>query len=202
MAQAGALFPGSHPDSGSMQSLKGKLILDGGKLAGSEFHRTVVLICHHDPAGAFGLVLNRPSEHTIGEALTEPLPDPVKDLPLYLGGPVQPQTISCLIHEPTNDEVTGASVMPGLRIVRTLDELVELSGNFPASVQLKFFAGYAGWGPAQLDNEMKQAAWLTYPSSMELVFYPRPDELWKLILRDMGPAYRLFADAPDDLSRN
>jgi putative transcriptional regulator len=185
-----------------MQSLKGKLILDGGKLAGSEFHRTVVLICHHDPAGAFGLVLNRPSEHQVGEFLTEPLPEAVNDLSLYVGGPVQPQALSCLIHVPTNDDVTEATVIPGLRIAHTLDELAELAGEFPAPTQLKFFAGYAGWSPAQLDNEMKQAAWLTYPASMELVFHPRPDELWKLILRNMGPACRLLAETPDDLSRN
>src|SRR5664280_2053918 len=182
-----------------MQSLKGKLILDGGKLAGSEFHQTVVLICHHDPAGAFGLVLNQPSEHKVGEVLTESPPDSVKDLSLYFGGPVQPQTLSCLIHEPTNDEVTEATVMPGLRIAHTLNELTELSGEFPARAQLKFFAGYAGWGAEQLDDEMKQVAWLTYPASMKLVFHPRPEELWKLILRNMGPAYRLLAEAPDDL---
>jgi putative transcriptional regulator len=186
----------------SMQSLKGKLILDGGKLAGSEFHRAVVLICHHDPAGAFGLVLNRPSGHKVSEVLTEPLPDPVKDLSLYLGGPVQPQAFSCLIRKSTNDEVTEATVMPGLRIAHTLDGLAELSREFPAPAQLKFFAGYAGWGATQLDNEMKQAAWLTYPASMKLVFYSPPEELWKLILLNMGPTYRLLAETPDDMSRN
>jgi putative transcriptional regulator len=185
-----------------MQSLKGKLILDGGKLAGSEFHRSVVLICHHDPAGAFGLVLNRPSEHKVGEVLTEPLPEPMNDLSLYVGGPVQPQGFSCLIYEPTNDEVTEATVMPGLRIAHTIEELAEPSGELKSTRQLKVFAGYTGWGPAQLDNEIKQADWLTYPASMELVFSPHPEELWKLILRNMGPAYRLLAETPDDLSRN
>ena len=185
-----------------MQSLKGKLILDGGKLAGSEFHRTVVLICHHDPAGAFGLVLNRPSEHKVGEVVTEPLPDYLKNLSLYLGGPVQPQTLSCLIYETTTDEVTADTVIPGIRIAHTLDELAGLSGEIPVPGHVKFFVGYAGWDSGQLDNEMKQAAWLTYPASMQLVFSPPTEDLWKLILRNMGPAYRLLAETPDDLSRN
>ena len=185
-----------------MQSLKGKLILDGGKLAGSEFHRTVVLICQHDPQGAFGLVLNRPSEHTIDEVLAESFPDLVKNLPVYLGGPVQPQALTCLIYEPTNTEVCEENILPGLRITHTLDELAESGGTSPTPAQLKFFDGYAGWSPGQLDNEMKQAAWLTHPASIDFIFDPRPEELWKKILRTKGPEYILLAEAPDNLSNN
>ena len=185
-----------------MNSLKGQLILDGGKLAGSEFHRTVVLICQHDPSGAFGLVLNRPSKHNVGEVLAESLPDSVKDLPVYFGGPVQPQALSCLIYEPTTTIAGKDDILPGLRVTHTLDELVEPSGTSSTPAQWKFFAGYAGWSPDQLDNEMEQHAWLTHPASIDLVFHPRPEELWKRILRSKGPEYLLLAEAPDNLSNN
>ena len=187
-----------------MQSLKGQLLLDGGKLAGSEFHHTVVLMCEHDPDGALGLVLNRVSGQTLEESLLSvPLPEAVQELPLFLGGPVRPQALSCLIQEPADaGEPTAAHVLPGLRLTHNLDELLEPTGDFVSFQQIKFFAGYAGWSPGQLDAEMQDAAWLTHPASLELVFHPQPTELWKLILRGKGPKYRLLAEAPDDISNN
>lgn len=73
----------------SVKSLKGQLILDGGKLQGSFFHRTVVLICQHDEEGAFGLILNRETENKVGQAVVANLPESIKDQLLFIGGPVQ-----------------------------------------------------------------------------------------------------------------
>ena len=185
-----------------MKSLQGQLLLDGGKLAGSEFHHAVVLICRHDLEGAFGLVLNRPSEQTVAESLTATLPETAQELPLFLGGPVQPQALSCLIHEPAVGALTTTHVLPGLRLAHQLDELLEFEGKFVPFKQIKFFAGYAGWSAGQLDKEMQDAAWLTHPASIELVFHSQPAELWRLILRGKGPQYRLLAEAPDDVSHN
>jgi putative transcriptional regulator len=64
------------------------------------------------------------------------------------------------------------------------------------------FAGYAGWSPGQLDDEMKREAWLTHPASIELVFSSDAGELWKTILRQKGWKYRLLSDTPEDLSWN
>jgi len=180
-----------------MRSLKGKLLLDGGKLAGSPFHRSVVLICEHDAEGAFGLVLNRRTEHVVGEAIGVPVTDFVKDLPVFWGGPLQPRALSVLLGEPSKSD---ANVMPGLRLAHTLDDLVE--PKFPVPAQVKFFAGYAGWSPGQLDDEMKEKEWLTHPASLDLVFHPQTEELWKAILCNLGPEYRLLAEAPDNVSWN
>ena len=76
--------------------LKGQFLLDSGQLAGSFFQRTVVLICQHDAEGAFGLVLNRATDKKVGDVLVADLPAPLKDAPLYLGGPVQPAAMSFL----------------------------------------------------------------------------------------------------------
>jgi putative transcriptional regulator len=93
------------------KSLKGQLLLDGGKLNGSFFHRTVVLICQHDPEGALGLVLNRSSGNKVGETIVADMPDSLKEQPLYLGGPVQPSALSFL-H--TEQFLPNANVMPNL----------------------------------------------------------------------------------------
>ena len=185
-----------------MNSLKGQLLLDSGKLAGSEFHHTVVLICQHNPEGAFGLVLNRVSEQTVDEALAAKVPVTIQALPLYFGGPVQPKMLSCLIYEPTNIEIYQTHVLPGLRLMHDLDELLMPSESDASFKQIKFFAGYAGWSSGQLDNEMQMDAWLTHPASIDLVFHPESEKLWRLILRGKGPKYQLLAEAPDDLAKN
>jgi putative transcriptional regulator len=180
-------------------TLRGQLLLDGGKLRGSFFHRTVVLICQHDAEGAFGLVLNRASENKVGEGLVADLPDTLKNEPIFLGGPVQTAALSYL-H--TDVLITEANVMANLQLGHSLDELVEIGESFSPSSQLRVFAGYAGWSPGQLDDEMRREAWLTHPASIELVFHPQPESLWKTILSKMGWQYRLLAEGPEDVSWN
>src|ERR1700733_2226212 len=104
-------------------SLKGKLLLDGGALRGSFFHRTVVLVCQHDADGAFGLVLNRDSRNKVGESVAVKLPESLREQSLFLGGPVQPQAL-CYLH--SDAFVPQANVMPNLSLGLSLDALVEL----------------------------------------------------------------------------
>jgi putative transcriptional regulator len=160
-------------------SLKGQLILDNGKLQGSFFHRTVILICQHDAEGAFGLVLNRSSTNKVGDALVADLPDILKDEMLFLGGPVQPQALSYL-H--SDAYLPDADVMPNVNLGHSLDTLVEIGGSYSPTQQIKVFAGYAGWSAGQLDDEMKRDTWVTHPASVELVFSGQPEKLWQSIL--------------------
>ena len=179
--------------------LKGQLLLDGGKLYGSFFHRTVVLICQHDAEGAFGLVLNRESGSKVGDVLVADLSDEVKSLQLFVGGPVQPAAMSFL-HSDTY--LPDANVMPNLQLGHSLDELIEIGESISATKKLKLFAGYAGWSPGQLEDEMRREAWLTHPASLDLVFDVDPSQLWRTILRQKGWQHRLLADSPEDLSAN
>ena len=179
--------------------LKGQLLLDSGQLRGSFFQRTVVLICQHDAEGAFGLVLNRTTGNNVGEMIVADLPETLKSCPLYLGGPVQPSALSFL-H--TDTFVADANVMPNLSLGHSVDDLVDLGESFSATRKLKLFAGYAGWSPGQLEDEMKRKAWLTHPASLELVFDTAPEQLWQEILRRKGWKYKLLAQSPEDLSLN
>jgi putative transcriptional regulator len=183
----------------AFKSLKGQLLLDNGKLGGSFFHRTVLLISQHDEQGAFGLVLNRPTGNNVGDALTANLSENIKTQELFLGGPVQPQALSYLY---SDTFIPDANVIPNLGIGHSLDDLVELSDSFSPTKQVKVFAGYAGWSPGQLDDEMKRDTWLTHPASLELVFHSKPDELWPMILKEKGWQYKLISQQPEDLSSN
>src|SRR3954469_20040267 len=137
--------------------LRGQLLLDGGKLHGSFFHRTVVLICQHDAEGAFGLILNKSTENKVGEALVADLPDKLKTEPLFIGGPVQPTALSYLHSDIL---LPDANVMDNLRLGHSLDGLMDIGESYSPSQKLRLFAGYAGWTAGQLDNVMTRKDWL------------------------------------------
>lgn len=179
---------------------KGKLLLDGGDLAGSFFHRSVVLICEHNAEGAFGLVLNRSAGSKIGEVIVADLPDALKESPLFLGGPVQPTALSFL-H--SDNFIPDANVFPNLDLGHSLDDLMDVAESFSPAKKVKMFAGYAGWSPGQLEMEMKRKSWLTFPASLELVFETPPEQLWQKILKSKGGwRNKLLSQMPDDLSLN
>jgi len=181
------------------QSLRGHLLLDGGMLTGSFFHRTVVLICQHDQEGAFGLVLNRPAGGRLGELVASALPQVLEDQQVFLGGPVQPEAFSFLHAEMF---LTGVNVLPNVGLGHSLETLIDLAESTVPGRKMRVFAGYSGWSPGQLESEMKRSAWLTHPASLELVFDTDPAQLWRKILYQKGWKERLLAEAPDDISRN
>lgn len=181
-------------------SLKGQLLLDSGQLTGSFFHRTVVLICQHDREGAFGLILNRPTDNNVADALVADLPDSLKEQKIYVGGPVQPTALSYL-H--TDSFLPEGTVIPNLELGHSLETLTEIGQSYSPAKQIRLYAGYAGWAGGQLEDELKRNAWVTHPASLDLVFHGSPRALWRTILRDKdGWKYRLLAEMPDDLSSN
>ncbi len=179
--------------------LKGQLLLDSGQLRGSFFQRSVVLICQHDAEGAFGLVLNRATGNNAGEMITGDLPERLKGVPLFQGGPVQPTALSFL-H--SDSFIPDANVMENLSLGHSLDTLMEIGDSFSPTRKIKLFAGYAGWSPGQLEGEMNRNAWLTHPASLELVFDSAPEQLWQEVLKRKGGKYRLLSQMPEDLSSN
>jgi putative transcriptional regulator len=181
------------------KSLQGYLLLDGGKLHGSFFHRSAVLICQHDSEGAFGLILNRPTNNKVGEALVANLPQAIKEQTLFIGGPVQPTALSFLHSDAF---LPNANVMLNLNLGHSLESLMDLGESFSATRKLRLFAGYSGWTGGQLEQELARQDWLIHPASLDLVFHAEPAELWKQILRKKDIRLRLLAESPEDPSRN
>lgn len=182
------------------KSLKGQLLLDGGKLRGSYFDRTVVLICEHTPQGAFGLVLNRPSENLLEDILPGELPGVLGAQLLFSGGPVQPEAMSYLIFDPLK---SGGTVMEHLSVGHSLEHLLLNGDTWLKQGKLRVFAGYAGWSAGQLDEEMRRESWLVEPATLDLIFLEPSEQLWHHILRSRTDwRERLLAEAPEDLSLN
>jgi putative transcriptional regulator len=175
-------------------SLKGYLLLDSGQLQGSFFQRTVVLVCQHDSEGAFGLVLNKPEGSAVGDILLSDVPPGVSQLPVFVGGPVQP-TAFTFLHGAQADE--ESAVVPGIAVAHSVELLNELAGSEEALGSLKMFTGYSGWSPGQLDDEMSRGAWLARPATPELVFGD-PENLWRRVLISMGWKYKILAQMPEN----
>lgn len=194
------ILPGEPGMPKSFRSLKGQLLLDGGRLAGSYFRRTVVLLCEHNAEGAFGLVLNRPSENRLEDVFPGELPSAIRDAVLFAGGPVQPAALSYLYLPP---EGVRGGVLPGLSVGHDLQQLIGLGSGATPPRFLRVFAGYAGWSPGQLDGELRRGSWLVHRAPVEFLVTVPPAEIWRRVLRSR-PAWeeRLLADSPEDLSVN
>lgn len=180
------------------ESLTGQLLLASPSLLDPNFVRTVVLIGVHSAEGAMGVVLNRPSTVTVGEAIPQ-LQDALGALePVYVGGPVQSSSIVFLAEfldpSPAGLLVLGRIGFPAPDA--GIDELAE------ATARRRVFAGHAGWGAGQLDAEVAGGDWITNPAEPQDVFAECPEELWSSVLTRKGGSYALIARMPLDPSVN
>ena len=182
---------------GTMESLRGRLLISSGGLRDPHFRHTVVLIGEHNADGALGVVLNR----ALNVAVHDTLPTlgdlvPPGEL-LFQGGPVQP---------------AGPVVLAEFADPESADILVFASVGFlvgevsaeiePSILRARVFAGHSGWGPGQLESEMVVDSWIIEPARADDVFTDAPDSLWSTVLERKGPDYRQLSRMPYDPSMN
>ncbi len=181
-----------------MDSLRGRLLIAGPTLLDPNFVRTVVLIGEHNEDGALGVVLNRPSETTVGEAVPdlEDLTD--ADDPVHVGGPVQPSAVLVLAEYEQPDQ--AQQLVTGSVGFVAVDE----EGDRVATAlgRARVFAGYAGWGPGQLETELERDDWIVADSVEDDVFDEDASTLWSRVLDRQGGKLRLVARMPVDPSVN
>ncbi|WP_205696821.1 YqgE/AlgH family protein [Conexibacter sp. SYSU D00693] len=181
-----------------MASLTGKLLVASPGLEDPNFARTVVAIANHDDDGALGLVLNRPSDTEVGDAVPElaDLAEP-GDV-VHVGGPVQPQAI-VLVAE-LEDPGDAAFLLAGrVGLVADTTDREALAGR---SDRRRVFAGYAGWGPGQLEAELEREDWIVEDATPDDVLCEDPASLWSAVLERKGGSFRLVARMPVDPSLN
>jgi putative transcriptional regulator len=174
-------------------SLRGHLLIAAPSLF-DYFRRTVVLVIEHTSEGAIGVVLGRETETRVADAVPALADLPGADDVVYLGGPVAPESVVALGDFEQPEEA-------GTRLVGSLGTL-DPDGANDSLRRLRVFAGYAGWGPGQLDGELEEEAWFGAPFRREDAFTDEPDELWSRALLRKGGAYALVARMPLDPSLN
>jgi putative transcriptional regulator len=173
------------------QSLRGHLLIAAPSLF-DYFRRTVVLVLEHTPEGAMGVVLGRESETRVADAVPALAGLPDSGEFVYLGGPVSPESVVALGEFGEPDEA-------GNRVVGSLGTL-DPEGTNESLRRMRVFAGYAGWGPGQLDGELEQDAWIVHDAEEGDPF--RSGDLWSHALARKGGRYKLMATMPADPSLN
>jgi putative transcriptional regulator len=180
------------------ESLTGQLLLAAPNLPDPNFRRAVVLVGAHDEHGALGVILNRPSKATIDEVLPQLELGIEAEEQVYLGGPVESFSVVVLA-EFSDLEAAGLLVLGRIGFPSPRADMTEL---ITVTARRRVFAGYAGWGAGQLDEELERGDWITHPAQPEDIFCENPERLWSLVLERKSGVYSLLARMPPDPSMN
>jgi putative transcriptional regulator len=179
-----------------VESLRGKLLIAAPTLA-DFFRRTVVLVVDHSEEGAMGVVLNRPSEVEVADAVA-PLAELVEPGEVvWVGGPVSPN--SAVVLAEFEQPEAAITLVDGDVGVLALEEDVD---GAPPTKRTRVFAGYAGWAPGQLEGELEREGWIVEPALPEDAFPNEELDLWSAVLARKGGTYALLARMPADPSMN
>jgi putative transcriptional regulator len=164
-----------------VKSLQGRALVASPYLNDPNFLRSVVYILRHDDEGAFGLLLNRPLNISVGQLLTDLLGSPAENCqPVFCGGPVDGLVLMMPVNLGTPDE-DKVIVVAGDQ-----DRISEIANQKELSVgKFRLFDGYSGWGPSQLESELSEGSWLIWDIQPDQLFSD-PDELWQLAIREIG----------------
>jgi putative transcriptional regulator len=181
--------------------LQGKLLVAQPSLIDPNFSRTAIFLLAHSEQGALGLVLNRPSVTPLGVPLPEWEGLASGPAVVFVGGPVSEGTI-CLARVKPEIGVPGSSYLPLEGALGTLDLEAGADVVAPWVDRLRVFAGYAGWSPGQLEDEIAEGAWWALSAQEDDIFDPRPTSLWKRALRRQGNRLALVSALPPDPSLN
>lgn len=174
--------------------LQGQILLADPSLRDGIFNKSVILLAEHNPEdGAYGLILNLPTEQTVGDLLTAEEFEPLKNIRVHLGGPVG------------QEHLTFAAIW-------TQDHLLKFATRISAKDAIKrtqqpgtlvrAFAGYSGWTPGQLESELRKNSWITSVPQKKILSSEHEKNLWADLLREISPYHKILAEAPDDLFLN
>ena len=163
-------------------------------MADPNFKRSVVFLCENQKSGSVGFILNRPMPLKLSEAVEDIYNF---DATLYFGGPVQTDTLHFIHNVP---DLEGCiQIIEGLYWGGNFDTLKEMINSGQVKPEnFRFFLGYSGWDLTQLDHELAENSWITYPAKSKHVFNVKPDLLWKEVLKEMGGDYAMMINFPED----
>ncbi|MEA5460096.1 YqgE/AlgH family protein [Arcicella sp. LKC2W] len=175
---------------------KGTVLISEPFLGDPNFERSVVLICEHETTqGSFGLILNQTSKLFLADVLEENI---YPDIPLFVGGPVQHNTLHYLHRRP--DVIDGGiEIMKGVTWGGNFQQVKELLNNGVLSAKdIRCFIGYSGWEIDQLNNELKKDSWIVSKTTADVIFDTPAETFWRSILKEMGGDFKVMANYPID----
>ena len=187
-----------------MDTLRGRLLVATPAIEAGPFLRSVVYLLDHDEDGALGVVVNRPLDSDVEDVLPSWGSHVNAPVCLFDGGPVAMDSALAVGVLADNDD----AAVPGPRGWRRMAGrvgLVDLDGPLPADgtfAGLRVFAGYAGWGAGQLEGELEEGSWVVVDARDADLLSPRPETLWREVLRRQEDDVRFWTTFPEDPSAN
>jgi putative transcriptional regulator len=184
-----------------MQTLKGQLLIATPQLQSPLFGRSVILMIDQNEEGAIGVILNRQIKATMTDLSGKVFVDDFEwDKPISLGGPVA----SSLLMLHTNERLADEEIITGVYITVDGSRVQELIEQRPEPSLV--VANYSGWGPGQLDGEIRADSWLVLPASINHVFWDGEKDLWNVVVSKVKARQLIelvgLRVAPDDPSLN
>lgn len=171
----------------------GKFLIAEPFLKDPNFKRSVVLICEHSEEGSIGFVINNEFKHTLSEIVPEL---PSANWPLYLGGPVETDSLHFLHNIPS---LIGGSkeIASGVYWSQDFNTIIPLikEGKIEGK-NIRFYLGYSGWSEGQLEMEIEEKTWIITNGDAAMVFSDNPHQTWKNSLKQMGGYFTIIANSP------
>jgi len=178
---------------------KGRILIAEPFLNDIYFKRSIVFLTEHNDEGSIGFVLNKPVNLRIEEIINN---FPTFDCNISIGGPVNNNTIHYL-HTLGELVPNSVHVCDNIYWGGNLDSVKNLIlENAISKNQIRFFLGYSGWVPKQLDEELSQNSWLVSNIKPELVMNHDMNEIWKEVLNNLGNKYKMWINSPENPSLN
>ena len=174
------------------ESLTGRLVVATPALGDPNFAHSVVFLLDASETGALGVVLNRPSDVEVADTLPDWEPLAAHPRVMFVGGPVQPEAVVALC--PAQAETDAIQpVAAGIGIVDLRADPLALIGEAKG---VRLFAGYAGWGSGQLEEEIDSGGWFVVPPTPQDVFAADPAQLWVRVLERQGGVFKTVSEDP------
>lgn len=178
-----------------MEIKRGTLLLSEPFLGDQNFTRSVILVCEHNESGTFGLVINKTTNYILGDVLDITMNKP---FPLYLGGPVEVNTLH-FVHNRPEAIIGGVKISENLTWGGDFERLKLLLESEVLSMNdIRFFLGYAGWEEGQLEQELNDNFWIATSTNPDVLLELEPEELWQYLMRELGGSFMEMANYPVD----
>ena len=178
---------------------KGRLLISEPSLNDPTFFKSVILITHHSREESIGLVLNQATKINLNEIFNDV---PLSDFPLYIGGPVEKNAIQ-YIHTLGSLIPNSKEIVKGIYWGGDFDKILELiSKNKISKNQIRFFAGYSGWGEDQLNKEIRENGWIINEENLQLCMQYSNKNLWSELIKTKNKKYAIWTNMPKDPSLN
>lgn len=176
--------------------LNSSLLIATPSLRGAPFERSVIQLCQYNDTGAMGLMINCMSELSLADVLRqmklESDLDEVLETPVLIGGPVQPER-GFVLHSGRHKWDSSFQISSRLTVTTSRDVLAAMAvGEGPAHALV--ILGYSGWGPGQLESELRENSWLTAPTASDLLFTTPLESRWTAAAQSIGIDLSLMTD--------